>query len=763
MLIDLDAKRASGISSTNDEHEAALAVGRRCYDYLIEFGFPVDSLVSADSGNGAHIDVRVELPNDDEATRLVKKCLETLALKFDNDMVKVDRGVYDANRPLKLYGTLAAKGDSPPDRPHRIARLLIVPESVTPTPREVLEKLAALAPEAPKHQPRGDNKNQPSFNLDDFIARHEIAIKSTKQWNDWQLHILEACPFNSEHNHGEVNIGQHSDGALSFKCKHDSCADKKWKDYRDIFEPNRASERGGDARPNQGDKLIEIALQGGAELFHTSTDEAHISFPMNGHRENWPVRSRATRSWLIQIFYQQTGKAPSNEATQTALNLLEAKARFDGETHDVHLRTAWCGASLYYDLCDEKWRAVEIFANGWRIVDKPPVRFIRHRHMRAQADPESGGNLDDLFKFINVKDGTDRKLLRAWIGAGLNPNIPRPALVLHGDQGAGKSTIAKRLRELIDPSGMSMLRGKDESEIVQGLSHHYCAIFDNLTTVGDWFSDLLCRAVTGEGFTKRQLYTDGEDILFAYQRLVILTGIGLSVTKPDLLDRSLIVAVERIPDDIRRRERELDVEFQQAKPALFGALLDNLAGAIRVYDNMKFTALPRMADFAAWAMAAELGAGRDPAAFRDTYTINVSRQNEEAIEASVVATTLFAAIDDGAEWKGSASELFAVLKAKAEELKVPAKSFPGSASALGRQLREIKPNLVAGEWTIEFAKTGKRLITITRKTPEYAVNAVLPSETASSLDSKDSMDSNNGSFQSFSACDPWNEAPAEEE
>ena len=131
----------------------------------------------------------------------------------------------------------------------------------------------------------------------------------------------------------------------------------------------------------------------------------------------------------------------------------------------------------------------------------------------------------------------------------------------------------------------------------------------------------------------------------------------MAVTKPDLLDRSLIIGVDRIPESHRQRERELDAEFGNAKPKLFGALLDALVGAIKEHDKIKFERLPRMADFAAWAMALEVGAGRDPEHFRQAYDVNIGRQNEEAIAASTMATVLIPFLDDLDQWTGTAQEL----------------------------------------------------------------------------------------------------------
>src|SRR5262245_13607453 len=266
-------------------------------------------------------------------------------------------------------------------------------------------------------------------------------------------------------------------------------------------------------KKSQADILVGLAADSGAWLFHTPLSEPFISYPIGDHRENWPVRSKATRRWLTSRFYAATKKAASTEAMQSALNVLEAKAVYEGRTEPVHIRTAWHNHALYYDLADAQWESVRIDGNGWRIVSEPPVRFRRYMHTGAQVEPKEGGNITRLWDFLNVRDGRDRRLIEGWIIAGLIPDIPRPILNLHGDQGSAKSTLCRLLSNLIDPSQAPLLKTKDEADLVQGLAHRFCAILDNVSTLPDWLSDLLCRAVTGEGFTKRQLYTDEDDVM----------------------------------------------------------------------------------------------------------------------------------------------------------------------------------------------------------------------------------------------------------
>ncbi len=79
-------------------------------------------------------------------------------------------------------------------------------------------------------------------------------------------------------------------------------------------------------------------------------------------------------------------------------------------------------------------------------------------------------------------------------------------------------------------------------------------------------SDALCRLATGGGFTTRTLYTDQEETIFDAKRPVIITSIVDIASRPDLLDRSLVVRLLPIPDSQRKEEQTLWVEFELARP-----------------------------------------------------------------------------------------------------------------------------------------------------------------------------------------------------
>jgi hypothetical protein len=233
LLADFDAKRPAGISATDSEHDAAIERARDARGYLLEMGFPTESIILGDSGNGGHLVLRIDLPNDPEATTLCQRCLQALDLRFSDDVVQIDLTTYNASRISKVYGTLTAKGDNTPERPHRIARLIMPPDSIVPVSRDLLEKLAATVPVEPTVAPT----NRQRIDLSAWLAKHEIGVHHSKKWNGGMLYVFTECPWNAEHNRGEAWAYQFSNGALAAGCHHNSCVKYTWQDLREKFEP----------------------------------------------------------------------------------------------------------------------------------------------------------------------------------------------------------------------------------------------------------------------------------------------------------------------------------------------------------------------------------------------------------------------------------------------------------------------------------------------------------------------------------------------
>jgi hypothetical protein len=245
--IDFDPVRPSGISSTEAEHDAALITAQAVRAELREAEWP-DPLF-ADSGNGAHLLYRIDLPNDAASTALLKRCLESLALRFDDEVVRVDLRTFNAARIWKVYGTLAAKGDATTDRPHRLARLLDAPASLKVVAPECLVKLTAMAPDPPKDDP-GRSGYGANFDLERWLARHQDRLRVVRHgpWNGGERWIFNPCPWTPEHTNGAAFLVRFASGAIAAGCHHNECAGRDWHALRDLVEPGWRDRHGDRAR-----------------------------------------------------------------------------------------------------------------------------------------------------------------------------------------------------------------------------------------------------------------------------------------------------------------------------------------------------------------------------------------------------------------------------------------------------------------------------------------------------------------------------------
>jgi hypothetical protein len=303
--------------------------------------------------------------------------------------------------------------------------------------------------------------------------------------------------------------------------------------------------------------------------------------PVGDHLETWPVKSQTFKRYIAKQFFDVEGKVINSDALSAALNLMEATAMFDGEKHEIHVRVAGHEGNIYIDLCNGSWQVVEVTPIGWQVIDESPVRFRRSRGMVAFPMPESGGSINQLRGFLNVDDTTWR-LIVAWLISSLRPRGPYPLLALFAEQGSGKSTAGRLLRNLVDPNSAPLRsEHRDARDLMIGANNSWCLAYDNLSFVPAWLSDALCRLSTGGGFATRELYTDKDEIIFDAMRPVMLTSIEEVATRSDLLDRCLIVWLAAIPEERRRREEEIVTAFEKVQPQIFGALLDALSGALR--------------------------------------------------------------------------------------------------------------------------------------------------------------------------------------
>lgn len=246
ILVDLDPVRATGTSSTDKQLGLAKSKARIITAYLKRQGF--EDPVIAMSGNGYHLLYRVNLKKDRE--QMVANFLKAMDLMFSDDDIKVDTANFNPSRICKLYGTLAQKGAGTDERPHRMSYIYHVPEEIRITPAAYIQKIADSLPQKEEPQPY-NNYNPASFDIRAWMDKYGIRY-TEKEGTEYTKFLLDECPFNHNHTGSSSMISIGSSGAIGFKCQHDSCNGKTWRDVRMLFEPDAYDHKEDDERINAG-------------------------------------------------------------------------------------------------------------------------------------------------------------------------------------------------------------------------------------------------------------------------------------------------------------------------------------------------------------------------------------------------------------------------------------------------------------------------------------------------------------------------------
>ncbi|MGC9985757.1 MAG: hypothetical protein ABSF35_19285 [Polyangia bacterium] len=478
-------------------------------------------------------------------------------------------------------------------------------------------------------------------------------------------------------------------------------------------------------RGSQAEIIVDLFMDDQVALLHNREGETFASFSVGDHRETWPTASQRLRRHLGRLYYRATQRTPTSGGVSEAQATLEAQALFEGAQQEVYTRIAGDGRNVVYvDLCDERWRVVEISAStgSFRVVDDSPVRFVRAKGMLALPVPEHGGNLAALREMVNVRDDSDWALVVAWLVAALRPTGPYPILLVHGEQGSSKSTLARILRRFVDPNKADLRAEPGNTrDLAIAASNGWVVGLDNLSHIKPWLSDALCRLSTGGGFATRQLFTDRDEVIFDAQRPVVLTGIEEIATRGDLIDRCVSVELQPIAEEKRKPESEIWAAIDASGGQIFGALLDAVACALRAHRDLRLPALPRMADFAIWATAAEAGLGLPKGAVIAAYQRNRADANQTALEWSPIARLVIALVSEQGAWSGTAMELLQVLGGRADDLARRAKCWPRTPIAMGGALRRSAPNMREAGIRVEYSRASghgrQRLITISMVPP----------------------------------------------
>lgn len=422
-----------------------------------------------------------------------------------------------------------------------------------------------------------------------------------------------------------------------------------------------------------------------------------------------PLRGRnGLRQQLSLIAFTRTGKPPSTSALSDALNVLEAKASI-AAPEVVHLRVARAGDRLIIDMGSQDGRLIDCRPNGWKIVDNAPVLFRRTALTGAMPEPDPAGDLTAFRNGLNA-DEENFRLIVGWMLHTLIPDEPHPVLGLVGEQGTAKTTGAKHIVGIVDPSpAPTRSAPKDAEDWAVTASGSWIVPLDNISSIPSWFSDALCKAVTGDAMTRRALYTNSDLAVLAFLRPVLMTSIEAGALRGDLAERMLPIELQRIDPAQRRPESTVRAAYEAALPGTLGALLNLLCDVLAALPDVQAANLPRMADFTRFLIALDKVTGWTT---REDYEDTFTELADNVIDGDPFATAIRDRVHKWGPFDGTAKELLEWAEKpldtwQAIDLRHP-RGWPKTPRGASGSLARVTPALIAAGISVDRYRASDR-------------------------------------------------------
>lgn len=410
-----------------------------------------------------------------------------------------------------------------------------------------------------------------------------------------------------------------------------------------------------------------------------------------------PVYSPVIAKELKRIIYNKLGLVLNQYQLQEVLDIIEIELSDKAQEIEFFKRIANQPNGYTYELNENE--VVTIVDGVINIEDMCGVHFLHSANFGAQVEPNLEVEVDELEGFISkhfkLKSENDKKLLLFFlVTAFLGFSINHPLLVLTGEKGSSKSTSLRMLERLIDPKTTDLIsipKGSDGLEL--RLANSYFVALDNLSSITRATSDTLARSLTKGAVSKRMLYENTEEIILDITALVALNGVSLTVQESDLLDRSLIIKLERISPKERKTEEEIWEAFEEDRPKILGCIFCIIAEVLADDEPVSTDKLLRMADFHTACIKVGRVLGMSEKEVTKILWKNQEKVSKYTLEEDIVATCLIEFMSRRRVYENSVTELYCELLDIADENEIARTLMPKAPNYLSRRLNKVKSSL----------------------------------------------------------------------
>jgi hypothetical protein len=414
-----------------------------------------------------------------------------------------------------------------------------------------------------------------------------------------------------------------------------------------------------------------------AKLWHNTIRVGCACFHRHGHLENHEVDSADFEDFLsdrygdeyqVEINGQLEPDYPNKEDLKKAMDRIKAYAR-KGSEKEPRIRIKDFEGELWIDRGSPDWSAVRVNAEGWRIEPIMRAPLIRGGGMRPLPIPIRGGDIQEHREFINLNDFA---LFCGNMASMLNPSGSYPTTLICGPPGSAKTTITKAMRALTDPHEIDTRFVSGVRDLMHGASQTHIIGLENNSSLSQQLSNAICALNTGTSYAERQFYEQGREYISKLRCPVIINGIPANIVdQSDLIDRTITFKCDYLGDRVRS-DTMLWRRFDEAKPTIFGALLDGLVGAMKTLaqfggdidkaaDALLGGWRPRFVDAVVWAEAACRAMGFAPGEYAEAHKNNkyvAYREIADRVPLCIGIKKLMAKRD---EWQGYPEQLSAAI------------------------------------------------------------------------------------------------------